>query len=418
MTAASTVMVSEPTAGSKLGDALRGQANSLGLIRLILASIVIFDHAFPLGGFGHDPFWAITRGQASLGSLAVAGFFAISGYLIAKSGMSSDFMQFMWRRILRIFPAYWLVLALTAFVIAPFIWVTAGSGLGEYFRVAPNGPFNYLTANWTLEIGTYGIYDIFKDTTPYGQEVGASVFNGSLWTLIYEWVCYLIIGVMVAFGVLLRARVMVPILAGFFMMLQFMSLTNPGGLAAIAPFFSDQNRITLTLTFLLGSVLAVYSKQIPYNNLLGILSGIIVLVTLRYGGFLTIGLVAGTYFVMYLAVRLPAVCRKVGAKNDYSYGVYIYGFLVQQILAYYGVHELGYIPYSFAALFISFGCAWLSWHLLEKRAMALKDWGPGKGWQNATNRWAAWVQKRKAKAAPPASGVQLARTDPKLEGEG
>ena len=58
-------------------------------------------------------------GQASLGSLAVGGFFAISGYLIAKSGMSSDVVQFMWRRILRIFPAYWLVLLVTAFLIGP-----------------------------------------------------------------------------------------------------------------------------------------------------------------------------------------------------------------------------------------------------------------------------------------------------------
>src|SRR5690554_1974512 len=88
-----------------LGSALQGRSNSLGVIRLVLALLVIVDHAFPLGGFGLDPVWELTRGQASLGLLAVGGFFAISGYLIAKSGLSGDVVQFLWRRFLRIFPA-------------------------------------------------------------------------------------------------------------------------------------------------------------------------------------------------------------------------------------------------------------------------------------------------------------------------
>ena len=47
----------------------------------------------------------------------------------------------------------------------------------------------------------------FTETTPYGREVGASAFNGSLWTLSYEWQCYLIVAALVAFGVLKNARI-------------------------------------------------------------------------------------------------------------------------------------------------------------------------------------------------------------------
>lgn len=385
-----------------LGEALRGHSNSLGLLRLVLASLVIFDHAFPLGGFGSDPFWTLTHQQASLGSIAVAGFFAISGYLIAKSGLSADALQFMWRRILRIFPAYWGVLAFAAFVVGPIIWVLDGHDLPAYFSFGPNGPFHYIAANWTLTIGTYGIHDIFADTTPYGLEVGSSVFNGSIWTLIYEWTCYLLIAVAVAFGVLLKARIVVPLFTLLLFILQIVMLINPGVVASIFPFFGDQYRLNLTMTFMFGSVLAVYSKQVPYSDGLGILSGIVMLLTLRYGGFTLLGLPAGAYFVMYLGARLGGPLRKVGAKNDYSYGVYVYGFLVQQILAYFGVHTWGYLPYVLLALVVSFGFAWLSWHGIEKHAMALKDWGPGRGWRHWYAAAQGAVTARRERRSPSA----------------
>lgn len=372
---------------SSIGEALRGTYNSLGFVRLVLASLVIFDHAFPLGGYGEDPFWAVTRGQASLGSIAVAGFFAISGYLIAKSGMTADVVQFMWRRVLRIFPAYWGALLVAAFAIGPVIWVLDGHAFLDYFSFGPNGPFHYFAVNWTLNIGTYGVYDLFGETTPYGRSIGgASALNGSLWTLIYEWTCYLIIGALVAFGVLARARIVVPLLTLLLFALQIVYLVDPGVVGAIFPFFADGYRLNLTMTFLFGSCIAVYSKDIPFDDRLGVLSGLLMLLTLRYGGFTLIGLAAGAYFVLYLGARLGGPLRKVGARNDYSYGVYVYGFLVQMTLAYFGVHEWGYVPYVLAALLVSFGLAWLSWHGVEKRAMALKDWGPGRGWRHWYDR--------------------------------
>lgn len=380
----------EPGALVSISQALNGNNNALGLIRLVLAALVIVDHAFPLGGFGEDPVKALTLGQASLGSLAVGGFFAISGYLIAKSGMSGDVVQFMWRRTLRIFPAYWTVLLVTGFIIAPLIWwLGYGRELVAFF--SPGGGLSYFLANWTLAIGTYGIHDLLATTTPYGLETGASVFNGSLWTLAYEWACYLIIAVLVLFGVLRNARILVPLLTAFYFVLQVVLIVAPAGVALIAPRLADGNGIALTFTFLLGSTLAVYSRAVPFDDRLGILAGVLVLVTLRWGGFLTIGTIAGAYFVMYLAARLPRQVHWIGKKNDYSYGVYIYGFLVQQVLAYLGVHTWGYVPYVLIALVITLGFALLSWHGVEKWAMRLKNWGPGRGvrhwWNEARSRW-------------------------------
>jgi peptidoglycan/LPS O-acetylase OafA/YrhL len=381
-----------------LSEALGGHRNSLGLLRLVLAALVIFDHAFPLGGYGADPFWALTKGQASLGSIAVLGFFIISGYLIAKSAMSADWLQFLWRRILRIFPAYWLVLILTAVVVAPIIWVIGGNALATYFTFSPTGPVAYFVKNFTLQIGTYGIYDLLSTTTPYGLEVQASVFNGSLWTLIYEWQCYIMIGLLALAGILARARFVVPLLAAFVGAVELMSLVDWDAMASFAPVLADPERLQLTFTFLVGSSIAVYSKEILFDNRLGIFAGLLALLSLRFGAFAIVGVVAAAYFVLYLAARLPKRVQWIGAKNDYSYGVYIYGFLVQQVLAYFGVHKLGYIPFVLIALAISLGCAWVSWHLVEKRAMSLKNWGPGRGWRY-------WWMRMRARFAPKESKV-------------
>jgi peptidoglycan/LPS O-acetylase OafA/YrhL len=387
--------------GQSLGDALKGHDNALGFIRLVLAIMVIFDHAFPLGGFGADPFAKITQGQASLGGLAVGGFFAISGYLIAKSGMSADVLQFFWRRVLRIFPAYWVVLLFAALVAGPIIWLCMNRNLGTYFTFAPLGPVHYFTSNWTLNIGSYALYDIFANTTPYGISIGhASALNGSIWTLIYEWTCYVLIGVMVAFGVLLRAKIVVPILTGLVFVLQVVYLVNPGIIGSIFPFFADYYRINLMLIFLYGSSLAVYSKKIPFDDRLGVLAGIVLLFTLHWGGYTLLGLPAGAYFIIYLGARIGGPLRKIGAKNDYSYGVYVYGFLVQQTLAYFGLYRWGYLPYVLVALVVSLGLAWLSWHAIEKHAMALKDWGPGRGWRHWYDRIRSLRARDSQTAAP------------------
>ena len=367
-----------PPARLSIGQALNGTNNALGLIRLVLAASVIFDHAFPIGGWGDAPFRAMTRDQASLGSLAVAGFFAISGYLIAKSGMRGDVVQFMWRRSLRIFPAYWLLLLSTGLLVAPALWMFEARPLLEYLQ-ATNWGLSFFQANWTLRINSYGILDLLATTTPYGELTGSGAFNGSIWTLIYEWNCYLLVAVLVAFGVLRNARILVPLITALFFVLQVVWLVDPAALSAIMPRLGDSYAISLGFAFLLGSTFAVYSDRVPFDNRLGVLAGLVLVLSLRVGGFATVGTIAGAYFVLYLAARLPRSTHWIGARNDYSYGVYIYGFLVQQVLAYFGVHRLGYETFVLISLVVTLGCAWISWHLVEKRALMLKDRGPGRG---------------------------------------
>jgi len=362
-----------------LRDRLAGHDNAFGFLRLLLATLVIIDHAYPLGQFGLDPMWGWSRQQDSLGGIAVSGFFAISGYLVAKSSMSADVMQFLWRRMLRIFPAYWMVLLVAACAIGPALWWGARGTMTGYLGTAAAGPVTHITGNFFLNINQYGIHDLLAATTPYGQHVHASVFNGSLWTLIYEWRCYLLVGALAAFGVFRRAPIVaVAVTAALYVLLMLQTL-NPVNPSKIVAWLDDPYSIRYTAIFMFGTLAAIYAGKIPCDDRLGVLSLIAYLIGLCGGGYFAIGYPAMVYLLLWLAWRLPAVLRRVGSKNDYSYGVYLYGFLVQQVFAHFGFHQYGFAAFTMLGMVVSFLMAAVSWHVLEKWALMLKNWGPGKG---------------------------------------
>jgi peptidoglycan/LPS O-acetylase OafA/YrhL len=88
-----------------IGDAYSGRSSGLNLVRLLLALTAVLSHSIAIGGYGLEArfHWS------TLGTLAVYGFFAISGYLIAASADSHSVGRFVWHRFLRIFPAFWCV---------------------------------------------------------------------------------------------------------------------------------------------------------------------------------------------------------------------------------------------------------------------------------------------------------------------
>lgn len=362
-----------------LSAGLRGTDNAFGVIRLILASSVIFSHAFYLGGWVEDPTHGLTHGQDTIGGIAVVGFFAVSGYLITKSGTRTDIMQFLWRRSLRIFPAFWGALLTGALVIGPLVWLQMGRGLGTYFVRTPGGPIDYVRQNMELTIRQWGIFDIFAHDTPYGGITGVSVFNGSLWTLAYEWRAYLVIAVLVLVGALRKAPIIAVFATAVLWVMAFVQHTGIAEVSTVWPGFEDRYYVTLTLAFLIGSTAAVLADRIVLDGRIALLAGAIAVGSLLWNGWVLVGYPAFAYVLFYLGAALPGWWRRIGQKNDYSYGMYVYGFLVQQLTAFWGWHRWGYIPWVGASILVTAVFALASWHLIEKRALQLKDWGPGRG---------------------------------------
>jgi peptidoglycan/LPS O-acetylase OafA/YrhL len=92
------------------------RANALNAIRLALALLVIVWHSFPLSG-SQVKFAPLKQ---LLGETAVDSFFAISGFLILGSWLRNpQWGRYLAARVLRIFPAFWACLVITAFVLAP-----------------------------------------------------------------------------------------------------------------------------------------------------------------------------------------------------------------------------------------------------------------------------------------------------------
>ncbi|WP_195911031.1 acyltransferase family protein [Streptomyces kaniharaensis] len=367
-------------ASPPLSEAL-GRKNGFGLLRLVLASSVIFSHAMPLGMSKPSLGELSSRGQTDVGAIAVAGFFVLSGLLITRSGMRLSTARFLWNRAIRLLPGLWVCMLLTAFVIAPV--VAYHQGRLDGFWSHPQNPFRYIEENWAIGVGQWGISGLL-DHNPH-----AGAFNGSIWSLAYEVLCYLVVALFAAAGVFRRARwTMVLLVAGlyafmFSLAVDYHHLQAPiyaktGMSAWTLPFLgwiAPEQLIPVGFMFGLGALAELYRKKLPINDIAGVAALAVFLASCRYGAFTVVGLPAFAYGLLWLAARMPHPLTKVGTKADLSYGIYIYAFPIQQCLTLWQVNRHGYTVYCALSVVLATVAAFLSWHLVEKPSMRLKDLG-------------------------------------------
>jgi peptidoglycan/LPS O-acetylase OafA/YrhL len=369
-----------------LADRFSSRANSIGFLRHLLAFDVLVAHTWPLAFGAPSLGMAFTHNQTDLGTLSVYGFFVLSGFLITASGRKFGIGRFSWHRFLRIYPGLWVCLLVTAFAIAPAAALIEGRSLGSYLH-HPQGPWQYVTTNWFASMEQFRISGLLSGT-PYGHGK-PSAFDGSLWSLKYELLCYVLVGVLAITAVLRRARPLVLLLAAAGFGVVVLEKVSPDvlDLGTLGPLpllgtFGVGMLVTLGTLFLFGAVAHLYAHRVPLHSALAVAAGILLAAGLFVGGFAVIGLPAYAYLLLYAVVALPAKLHAVGRKRDYSYGIYIYAFPVQQMLALIGGAALGAAGFILVSAVGAFALAALSWHLVERPAMSLKDlhfsFGPAK----------------------------------------
>ena len=351
---------------------LRRGANSLNFLRLVLASLVIVSHSIASGGFH----WAHFLGNADPGSLAVDAFFGISGYLICASALRMNEFHGRWKglfyylrdRVLRIFPAFWLCLIVTAVFFGVIGWLATHPSLGGYWN-HPYGPTHYVKANSALAIRAWTISGTLAHV-PYPM-----AWNASLWTLEWEFFCYLGVGLLAVLGLLVRRPAVVGIaLASWFF--EIAMYVQPAHLVLHSQFVFI---VRFAPIYLVGTLCFLYRDKIPDSGWLAL--GLTALAclglttgqkNLLFSDWLTGP--ALVYPVLWLGAHLP--CRRIAATNDISYGVYIYGFPVSQLMAIARVQSAGYIPFMLASLACTIPFAAASWWGLEKWALKARNWKP------------------------------------------
>jgi peptidoglycan/LPS O-acetylase OafA/YrhL len=138
------------------------------------------------------------------------------------------------------------------------------------------------------------------------------------------------------------------------------------------------NELRLVPIFLAGALVYLYKDKLADSTVLlaAFLAFFVVGCALsRNGGDFVGPLLA--YPCIWAGAHLPF--ERVGAKNDLSYGIYIYAFPISQLLAVWGVNRWGSVPYVVLILVATFAFAAASWTLVEKQGLKMKRWSPGHG---------------------------------------
>ena len=349
--------------------------NAIGALRLLLAALVIYTHAHLLGGFGREGLSDWSHGTIEAGTVAVQCFFALSGWLVATSWRRQPALgRFLWHRFLRLAPALWVCLAVTAFALTPLLWLTTADSPGPFFSLVPSAA-GYVWHNLFLPRAQISVGP-FPVGVPWPSD-----WNGSLWTLFYEGACYLMVAGLGLVGLLTRwRRVGTGLIAALLAGNLLLATLHPGWLTAATRLYDTPGKL-LTLHFLAGAAWAVWPQETA-NALrrpwLALAAAALLVASwpLMIHPWLSPFVLAPA--LLWLTRHGPLVDFEKKAGGDYSYGLYIYGYPVQQILAHFQVHHLGFTIFLAAAFILALALAVASWHLIEKPALALKSftWNP------------------------------------------
>jgi len=336
-------------------DRVRGRDNNLNLLRFVAASLVVFSHSYPLSGhLRAEPLARATR-IFDFASLAVIVFFAISGYLVARSfDRSGSALDYARSRALRILPAYVAATVYAAFVIGP--WMTT---LPWRDYLADARTWLYVRET-LLFVGIDRLPGVFA-ANPFPDGV-----NGSLWTLWVEVFCYGALALAGLAGALRRPWGPQAHAVALFAQAEYtprVHAAQPRAEALLGP--------RLAGTFVAGALAYVWRDRIPVSIPLALawLAASAALLDTRIEVYVLFGAIAYATFVLawHPALDVPGY-RRFG---DYSYGIYVYAFPTQQaIAALVGVVS----PWLLFGLAypIVLALAVASWHAIEAPALRLK----------------------------------------------
>ncbi len=332
-----------------LGEAWASGRNNFNLMRLIAACMVIYGHAWAITGASGGDLFAQWTGFRFAGAIAVDMFFVISGFLVAASLERNTMRGYLIARALRILPALLVCIALTACVLGPLL--TAAHG---YWRHADT--WHYVAVNAALWKSAFTLPGVFETLPNH-------VVNGSLWTLPIEAKLYLALLIASLCGLLAPKR---------YTPLWALALASAGMLVWIRPQLPQYlvDLLNCTAFFITGTLCWVQRDRIRLSlwPLLALLGFLIVAMflqspTWRYAMYFSL-LVYGSVMLAFVP-RLPIIRR-----NDLSYGVYLYGWPMQQLAMLAGADTP--LTNTAAATVAALCCAALSWFVIEQPALALK----------------------------------------------
>lgn len=329
-----------------LGGRFSTQPNALNLLRLLLASTVVVHHSIDFSGT--DTPQSVYQ---LLSMLPVDAFFAISGFLICRSwAHRPDSRAFLAARATRLLPGLCGAVIVTAFVLVPLV---ADPGL--------RAQVTYVGSN----IATLGAVGADGLLVP-GYELPAGSWNGPLWTLAFEGVCYLAV---LALGVIgmLRVRNVAALAVTFWLCA---AAVAAAGLTDALLLVHAMPR--LGLMFTVGALLWLLRDRIPVSHPLAIVSLAMLVAGSFTPDYRLLAAPAVAYLCLYGSLQLGR-WRPLVIRNDVSYGVYVYGWPLQVLIAKATDLNESWLLFAVVSLLVTLAFAAASWFGVERPAMRLRQ---------------------------------------------
>jgi peptidoglycan/LPS O-acetylase OafA/YrhL len=333
--------------------------NNFDFLRFVAAGMVLVSHSYALLGKG-EPL-SLLHAFTTFGDIAVCIFFVISGYLITSS-FEKDRMpvNFIIGRVLRIWPALIATVCLAVFIIGP---LNTSLSLRNYF--SDHMTWSYFKNLRLMEI-QFTLPGVFA-SNPFKDSV-----NGSLWTLPIEVFMY---AVTLAFGLsrLHRFRFGMLALVAFLIIADtHLFSTCQDKTTSVLWLGSSFFASKFAIFYLAGAMFFLYRDRVRFSSTVAAICFILFVGSLTAPSFRLVSLFTLPYMVLYLAfARIPYLMR-FGRFGDFSYGLYVYAFPIQQTIVHLTHGQLSVFRmfvYSFSLTLIA---AILSWYAIENPCLKLK----------------------------------------------
>lgn len=340
-----------PTISDRL-DAVNNRPTGFDYMRIGLALSVILAHSFYLNYGGEHA--AEREGLlAKLTPLIVPMFFALSGFLVAGSlERAKSLFVFFGLRVFRILPALTVEVLLSALILGPLL---TEFPLSAYFRD---------TAFWAYFLNILG--EIHYHLPGLFIHNPTTAVNGQLWTVPYELACYVLLGALACVNAYKRGWLLIAIFGA----LQALQVVNT--IYRFNPNYNGAGGSTIVLCFAAGLLLYRYRARIVYSAPLALVAFILSLACIEIPNGIRFAPLPMAYLTVYLGLRNPRLDRVVSG-GDYSYGLYLYGYPVQQavIALLPGMRE--WYWNLLISLPIAAAIAALSWHFIEKPVLSRRN---------------------------------------------
>jgi peptidoglycan/LPS O-acetylase OafA/YrhL len=335
-----------------------GRPTGFDYLRIILAVAVIWVHSFDIVA-GTEVFWHYMHGLfRPIFALILPMFFSLSGFLVAGSlERSRSLISFLGLRVIRLAPALFVEVVFSAVF------------LGLLFTKWPYRDYftNSMFAHYFLNI----LGDIhYRLPGVFLQNPDSGIINQQLWTIPWEMKCYLTIAIISAIGIVGRKKVFLLSV----ILLNLALFIHQGFLVTRHLHNLDGgtfNGILLVISFLYGIAFYRLRASVIWSKWIALIAApvLLILTSLPFdvlGDW--VAPIIAAYITIYLGLLEPPRSKLISS-GDYSYGVYLYGFAVQQaMVATLGAAGLHWYINFTASLALAFLLAVASWHLVEKHA--------------------------------------------------